>query len=142
MKFHLVNHTPSPDRPFKCSYCDFWSGNKLGAIRHEKLHLARSCSVGVSGEGSGDSTLRAETPNRFDAEKCQKQEQMDKKRLLKLESNRIRRKIRAEEKKKTLADNLIYYDRDALEKGVPMRFEYNTGKGKFSFNTNSKKCPG
>ena len=86
--------------------------------------MARSCSEGVSGEGSGDSTLGAETPNRFDAEKWQKQKQkeMDKKRQLKLEANRIRRKNRAKEKKKTLADNLIYYDQDALERGVPMRY--------------------
>ena len=97
--------------------------------------------MSVSGEGSGDSTPRAETPDRFDEEKLRKQEQkkaeqlekrmkheeekkkeMDEKRQVKEEAKRIRKQIKPKERKKTLADNLIYYDRDALETGVPMRY--------------------
>ena len=86
-------------------------------------------SIRIGGEGSGDSTPRAETPERLDEEKARKLELKKAEKLEKqIQSEKEKIKEKAEKKKqnvkkkKTLkAESLLFYDRDKLERGVPMR---------------------
>ena len=95
---------------------------------------------GGSGEASGESTPRAETPDRFDEEKWRKQEQKKAERLeKKMRQDEERRKsmevkqemekmrkaemklIRLKEKRKMLEDSMHYYEMADVKRGVPMR---------------------
>ena len=151
LTLHMVNHTPSPDRPHKCSYCNFWSSNRQGVQRHELVHLSRGGSTGgVFGggsggvsvaDGSGNSTPRAETPDRFDEDKWRKQQQKNAEKLeKKMQQDEERKRLQevrnavnkikqAELKKEKLKQqmkskelSMVYYDMSAVKRGKPIRW--------------------